>query len=136
MPVERRDEFGALAEGFNRMAADIMALVGGVQKSGIQVNTSMTEIAATSKQQQATAGEIAATTTQIGATSKEISATSKELLKTMNEVSDVAERTADLAGSGQNGLSHMEETMHRVVDARSTPSWWCSTKKPATSTRS
>jgi methyl-accepting chemotaxis protein WspA len=117
MPVERRDEFGALAEGFNRMAADIMALVGGVQKSGIQVNTSMTEIAATSKQQQATAGEIAATTTQIGATSKEISATSKELLKTMNEVSDVAERTADLAGSGQNGLSHMEETMHRVVDA-------------------
>lgn len=117
MPVERRDEFGALAEGFNRMAADIMALVGGVQRSGIQVNTSMTEIAATSKQQQATAGEIAATTTQIGATSKEISATSKELLKTMNEVSDVAERTADLAGSGQNGLSHMEETMHRIVDA-------------------
>ena len=52
-------------------------LVGQVQKSGIQVNTSVTEIAATAKEQQATASEIAATTTEIGATSKEISATSQ-----------------------------------------------------------
>ena len=67
----------ALAEMVNRLAV----LVGEVQQSGIQVNTSVTEIAATAKQQQATASEIAATTTEIGATSREISATSKELVK-------------------------------------------------------
>ena len=79
--VDRRDEFGTLATGFNRMADELAGLVGQVQKSGIQVNTSVTEIAATAREQQATASEIAATTTEIGATSKEISATSKELVR-------------------------------------------------------
>lgn len=117
MEIERRDEFGDVAEGFNRMADEIMGLVGQVQKSGIRVSTSMTEIAATSKQQQATAAEIAATTTEIGATSREISATSKELVRTMNEVSSVAEHASGLASSGQAGLMQMEDTMGQVMDA-------------------
>jgi len=66
------------------------------------------------------AGEIAATTTEIGATSKEISATSKELVKTMGEVSAGAEQSATLAGSGQAGLSRMEETMRHIMDAAGT----------------
>jgi methyl-accepting chemotaxis protein WspA len=115
--VERRDEFRALGEAFNRMADELAALFGRVQKSGNQVDTSVTQIAATAKEQQATASEIAATTTQIGATSKEISATSRELVKTMSEVATVAEGTAALAGSGQTSLARMEETMHQVVQA-------------------
>jgi methyl-accepting chemotaxis protein WspA len=117
MRTELPDELGAVAEGFNRMADEVMDLVGQVQRSGIRVSTSMTEIAATSKQQQATATEVAATTTQIGATSREIAATSKELVRTINDVATVAEHAADLATSGQSGLSHMEETMGRVMDA-------------------
>jgi len=117
MTAEREDEFGQLADGFNRMMDEVTGLVGQVQASGIQVNTSLTEIAATSKQQQATASEIAATTIQIGATSKEISATSRELVRTMGEVSNVAEQTAALAGAGQSGLAQMEETMHQVMQA-------------------
>jgi methyl-accepting chemotaxis protein WspA len=113
----RRDEFGTLVGGFNRMTDDLAALIGQVQKSTIQVNTSVTEIAATAKQQQATASEIAATTTEIGATSMEISATSKELVRTMDEVASVAEQTATLAGGGQTGVSSMEETMSQVMAA-------------------
>lgn len=113
------DEFRVLAEGFNRMTDELTALVGQVQKSSAQVNTSVGEIAATAKQQQATASEIAATTTEIGATSKEISATSRELVKTMSEVAEVTERSAVLAGSGQSGLSNMEDTMGRVMQAAS-----------------
>ena len=115
----RRDEFSALADGFNRMADDLTTLVGQVQKSGIQVNTSVTEIAAAAKEQQATSSEIAATTTEIGATAKGISNTSKDLVKTMSEVSTVAEQSATLAGSGQAGLSRMEETMRHVMEAAS-----------------
>lgn len=115
--VHRRDELGTLAEGFNRMTEELTALVGHVQKSGLQVTTSVTEIAATARQQQATATEIAATTTEIGVTSKEISATSKELVKTMSAVSEVAEHSATLAGAGQAGLTQMEQTMRHVMDA-------------------
>ena len=117
LSLQRQDEFGALASGFNRMIEDLTMLVGQVQKAGIQVNASVNAIAATSKQQETTAVETAATTNQIGATSKEISATSRELVKTMTEVSSVAEQTARLAGDGQNGLSRMEDTMRRVTEA-------------------
>ena len=108
---------GLLGLNLVRLTGDLVVLVGQVKKSGIQVNTSINEIAATAKEQQATASEIAATTTEIGATSKEISATSKELVKTMGEVSSVAEQSATLAGSGQAGLARMEETMRQIMSA-------------------
>jgi len=114
---KRKDEFGQLAAGFNRMTDELTALVGQAQKSSMQMATSVTEIAATSKQQQATAAETAATTTQIGVTSREIYATSRDLVRTMNEVSMVSEQTATLAGNGQSGLTRMEETMHDVMEA-------------------
>jgi methyl-accepting chemotaxis protein WspA len=115
--INRRDEFGALGQSFNAMADDLASLFGEVQKSGIRVTSSVTEIAATAKEQQATASEIAVTTTEIGATSREISATSRELVKTMRDVSSVGEQAATLAGDGQTGLARMEGTMQRVIDA-------------------
>lgn len=115
--LDRRDEFGTLADAFNRMIAELNELIDQVRKSAIQVNTSVTQIGATSNEQQATATEIAATTTEIGATSREISATSRELVHTMQEVSAVAEQTAGLAGGGQEGLARMEETMRKVTEA-------------------
>ncbi|RUL77560.1 methyl-accepting chemotaxis protein [Dyella choica] len=118
--LKGKDEFGELADGFNRMSEDLSSLVGQVQASGILLNTSATEIASTAKEQQATASEIAATTVEIGATSKEISATSRELVTTLGEVADVAEASAQLAGEGHEGLVQMEETMHNVMDAAKT----------------
>jgi methyl-accepting chemotaxis protein WspA len=99
------------------MADEVMELVGQVQRSGIRVSTSMTEIAATSKQQQATASEVAATTTEIGATSREIAATSRELVRTMSDVVTVSEHTANLASGGKVELAHMEDTMNQVMGA-------------------
>ena len=116
MDVDRRDEFTFLGPRVNSFGGGRVC-VGEVGEESIQVGASVTEIVASAKQHQATASEIAATTAQIGATSKEISATSKELVKTMGEVSTVAEQTATLADSGQTGLSHMEGTMGRVMEA-------------------
>ena len=115
--IARRDELGMLGEGINRMADDLTGLIGQVQQSGIQVNSSATEIAATSKQQQATATEIAATTSEVGATASRISATSKELARTVDEVSEVAAHTSSLALSGQGGLKKMEASMHQIGEA-------------------
>jgi methyl-accepting chemotaxis protein WspA len=116
---QRKDEFGLVGNGLNRLADDLSILVGQVQRSGIQVNMTATEIAATAKEQQTTTNEIAATTAEIGATSKEISATSKELDKTMNEVGQVAEDTAQLANSGQSAIGRMESMMRQIIDASS-----------------
>jgi methyl-accepting chemotaxis protein WspA len=113
----RQDEFGVIETGFNAMAAALLELVSQSQRSSIAVTTSVTEIAATSKQQQASATETAATTTEIGATSREIVATSRDLLRTMDEVSSSAEQAAVLADAGQLGLTRMEETMHQVIGA-------------------
>lgn len=115
--IVRHDELGELGDGFNRMADEVVELVGQVQRSGIRVSTSMTEIAATSKQQQATAAEVAATTTQIGATSREIAVTSKELVRTMTDVAAVSDNAAMLATGGQAGLAHMGDTMSHVMEA-------------------
>jgi methyl-accepting chemotaxis protein WspA len=115
--LERRDEFGILAEGFDRMSEELVTLVGQVQHSGIKVDSSVNEIAATAKEQQATAAEIAASTSEIGATAREITATSRELVKTMTEVSGSAERSAALAGSSQAGIARMEQTMRHVTEA-------------------
>jgi methyl-accepting chemotaxis protein WspA len=115
--VSTQDETGQLMAALKNMMQSLAKIVGDVQNSGIQVNSSVTAIAATGKEQQATASEIAATTTEIGATSKEISATSRELVRTMNEVSSVADQSATLANSGQAGLSRMEETMRQVMEA-------------------
>ena len=117
--MERKDEFGAVGNGLNKLADELSILVGRVQRSGIQVNSTATQIAGTAREQQSTVNEIAATTAEIGATSKEISATSKELVKTMNEVSNVSEETAELAGSGQNAIAKMESTMRQIMDASS-----------------
>jgi methyl-accepting chemotaxis protein len=113
-PASAHDDMG---NALQEMVEHLSSLVSEVHKSGIQVNTSATQISATAREQHSTASEIAATTTQIGATSKEISATSKELVRTMNEVASAAEQSATLAGSGQVGLTQMEETMHRVMEA-------------------
>ncbi len=117
LALARADEFGVLAQGYDRMGADLSSLVGQIQTSGIQVNSSINEITATLREQQATAAQIATTTTQIGATSREIAATSKELARTMVAVASGAEQTANLASNGQAGLVQMEETMRRVIDA-------------------
>jgi tetratricopeptide (TPR) repeat protein len=39
------------------------------------------------------------------------------LLKTINDVTEVAEQTAHMAGTGQNGLARMEATMRQVMEA-------------------
>ncbi len=119
MELNRRDEFGVLNEGVNRLADDLSGLVGQIQKSGIQVNATANEISATAREQQSTANQIAATSSQIGGTSKEISATSRQLVKTMNEVAAVSEQTAKLANTGQSAIARMESNMRQIMDAAS-----------------
>lgn len=117
LKLNRTDEFNAIETGFNAMMEALNALVTQAQRSSVQVTTSVTQIAATSREQQATATETAATTSEIGATSREIAATSKDLVRTMGEVTGAADQASLLAGSGQQGLARMADTMQHVMGA-------------------
>lgn len=117
--ITSHDELGQLGQGFNRMAENLAMLIGTVQKSGIQINTSAMEISATAREQQATANEIAATTSEVGATARAISTTATELASTMNDVTEVAERTGTLAGAGQSDIARMEGIMRQITEASS-----------------
>lgn len=115
--ILRRNEVGEVSTNFNRFMENLLTLVKRVQKSGIQVTSSATAIAATSKQLERTINDFGSFTNEVGATAKEISATSQELVKTMSEVSTVATNTANLATEGQNNLGRMESTMSQMEDA-------------------
>jgi len=108
---------GWLGVNILQMINVLKGLTENMQESGVRVNSSVVEIAATGKQQQATANETAATVSEIGATAKEITATAKELGKTVDEVDKMVEQTAGFADIGQSSLGRMEETMRHIKEA-------------------
>lgn len=90
-----------------------------MQKAGIQVTTSTTEIAASARQQEATGVEHAQTSMEVLSTTKEISANTNtsQLLKTMGEATEVADYTATATAEAQLHLKRMDQTMQKMVGA-------------------
>lgn len=117
--VTPQSEQDAAGQAQRDMVGKLSELVEQVQRSGVQVNSSAVQIAATSKQQQSTASEMATTTTEISATAKEMSATSTELLKTADAVNAVSQQLASLAASGKEGIERMHAIMKQITEASS-----------------
>lgn len=112
-----QDEFGVLIDGFNQMAGYLAELVSRIQHAGIQVTSSITELAATSKQQEATANEHAATASGIAASTSQIAATSVSLMSTMKSVNSLTKNAAYAAENGHAGLTHIDKTMGKMEEA-------------------
>lgn len=111
------DAIGQLGNGLARMFDNLRLLLDRVQKAGIQVATSTTEIAASARQQESTGIEQAQTSVEVLSTTKEISANTAQLLKAMEEVTQVTERTSAATLSAHGGLGRMDEAMQRMVQA-------------------
>ncbi len=117
LEYDRHDEFGILMEGFNKMADFLSDLVSQIQRSGIQVTSSITELAATNKQQEVTANEHAATSSEIAASTTQIAATSANLMETMKRVNSLTKNAAFAASEGHSGLAEIDKTMVTMEDA-------------------
>lgn len=117
LDYDRNDEFGVLITGFNQMRVYLSELVKQIQRSGIQVTSSITEIAATTKEQEATANEHAVTTSEIAASSTQIAATSSSLLSTMKQVNSLTKNTAFATEEGHKGLLNINSIMLKVGEA-------------------
>ncbi|MBW8366952.1 MAG: methyl-accepting chemotaxis protein, partial [Arenimonas sp.] len=103
-PGNDTDEAGRLLKAISGMTQSLRALVTRAKQASIELMSTATEFAATSRQQEATVQSFGASTNQIAAAVKQINATSTELLSTMEGVNAVASQTADLAEDGQAGL--------------------------------
>jgi len=111
------DEAKQLTGAVTAMTQNLGALVGQVQRSSVQLVSTATEIAATSRQQEETVSELGTSTTEIAAAVREISATAQELAKTMDDVKEASSSTETLADTGRSGLSRMESTMRQLSQA-------------------
>ena len=121
VPVsEGRDEASRLLKAIAGMTQSLRGLVTRAKQASIELMSTATEFAATSRQQEATVQSFGASTNQIAAAVKQISATSSELLSTMEGVNAVAGQTADLAEDGQAGLRNLDTTMERLAQAANT----------------
>lgn len=117
---DSNDEAGRLLKAIGGMTRSLHALVTRAKQASIELMSTATEFAATSRQQEATVQSFGASTNQIAAAVKQINATSAELLSTMEGVNAVAGQTADLATDGQNGLRNLDTTMDRLAQAANT----------------
>jgi methyl-accepting chemotaxis protein WspA len=116
-PVTYDKAFSMMRKVLNDLGDSIESLIEQLHKSGVQLTTTTTQIAAAAKHQEGTVCQQGATVKQILITAGEISSTAKDFAKTMDQVSKSAEQTSHLAASGKEGLNQMETIMHQMVSA-------------------
>jgi methyl-accepting chemotaxis protein WspA len=112
-----RDETGRLLAAIGGMTMSLRGLVTRVKQASVELMSTATEFAATSRQQESTVQGFGASTTQIAAAVKQIAATSQDLQAMMEGLNAVSGQTADLAEQGQTGLSSLDSTMDRLAQA-------------------
>lgn len=117
LPHAGSDETGRLIASVKTMTESLNSLVNRVKQSSIEIMSTATEIAATSRQQQETVASFGTSTTEIAAATKEISATSQELLTTMEGVNEVAGRTSQVAEHGRTGIAGMDAMMRHLASS-------------------
>jgi len=114
------DETTTLYRAVSAMTRNLTSLVSQVQRSGIKLVSTATEIAAASKEQEATVKEFETHTKEVAAAVTQISATSNELSKTMQGVQTGAREAASTADAGQTALTDMKDTMQNLEQATAT----------------
>jgi methyl-accepting chemotaxis protein WspA len=111
------DETAQLVYAIAAMTKNLNSLVGQAKRSTVLLVSSATEIAASSKQQEATFNDLGTSANEIAASVRQISATSQDLVRTIVQVTEQTEETAELANAGRNGLDTMEKQMRGLTGA-------------------
>jgi len=111
------DETGRLLNSVKTMTENLNALVGQVQRSGIQVTSSSTELAATAREQETTMANQVESTNRVVKSIREISEVAAQLVETVKQVASMSQETAGFATKGQTDLARMEAAMRNMEAA-------------------
>ncbi len=115
--LARRDEIGTLGGALSAMTQSLAGLVGKVQGASVQMASTATELAASSRQQEMLVSDLGGSTAKVAVAVNQISATSAELAEAMQRVEGVAGTTSQLAAAGRTGLAEMEGMMRHLLQA-------------------
>ncbi|MDM8558731.1 methyl-accepting chemotaxis protein [Candidatus Parabeggiatoa sp. HSG14] len=117
LEIKGNDEIGQMGAALNRMVIAQRKVVEHIQRSGIKVTSSATELTATAKQQKNTMSSQVESTTHVENAVEEISKVAAELVESMQTVANKLTETIDFANSGQTDLQQMESAMHGMENA-------------------
>lgn len=136
--VEREDELGQLAHGFNRMTEDLRSLVGTTQRSAEEVSSTAEQLTAKAEETETAASQVAATiqyiTENIGEQARTLSLVHQEMNEAHQKVDattaaasqalTVAEETRQAAKEGMGAVSkaihHLDTVAQTVIFATET----------------
>ncbi len=108
-------EVGQLLAAFQNMTKSLNSLITQAQKSGIQISSSTTHIAAAGRELEATVNQQAASMHEVKATTRQIAATAGNLAKGMDDVARTALATTAAASNSQNNLEKIQAAMQNLV---------------------
>jgi methyl-accepting chemotaxis protein len=115
--VGSKGETGRLLLALGSMTKNLNSLIGQVQRSGIQVTSSSTELAATAKEQETIMSNQVASTDRVVKSVERIFHVASELVETVKKVASTSEETAGFANRSQKDLARMEDAIHHMEDA-------------------
>lgn len=117
IPVTHTDEIGYLGQTFRLMLSDLKSILGEVQRAGIQVTSSTTELAATAKEQEAIMNTQVDSAKRVMKSVEEITGVAEHLVTTTQEVSGMLQEAMTVASRGQEDLRQMQGAMHGMEEA-------------------
>jgi len=112
-----QDELGVLIAHLRQMAASLNGLLAQAQRSGVQITSSATELAATAKHQERVMDEQLQATQKVSKAVNTISRVTEELAGTMRQVAATSQETAGFASHGQADLARMQHAMQQMEAA-------------------
>ncbi len=117
LEITSQDEVGLLAQLFNTFLEKLQAMVGQIQRTGIQIASSSTELAATAREQEMTMTVQAESTEKVLKSVEEISTVTDNLVHTMRGVASMSDGTTDNASGEKTDLARMEGAMQQMERA-------------------
>lgn len=118
--LHRHDELGSLAEAANDMSEQLREIIVELQKAGLQITSSSTQVLANAEDHASGSVQQAASIAQVTATMEELTNTAKQIAQSATSVERIADDSATAAHAGYasvgEALEAMENIRRRVAD--------------------